>query len=83
MSLCTAQLDLSSNNLCGLEQREILPGLHRGKYNTVVGITAIADALSVSGSVTKLNLRGNHLGAEDKAVLLKAVEGRSGFELEL
>ena len=43
----------------------------------------MAPAIAVCGSVTKLNLCDNNLGAEDKAVLHKAVEGRSGFKLEL
>ena len=47
------------------------------------GITAIADALKVTGSMTRLDVRGNLLGAEGKAVLRKATEGRSGFELLL
>ena len=58
-------------------------GITKGKRVDVTGIKAIADALRVSGSVTKLNLCDNNLGAEDEAVLHKAVEGRSGFKLEL
>ena len=47
------------------------------------GAKAAAAMAAVVASVTKLNLCDNNLGAEDKAVLHKAVEGRSGFKLEL
>ena len=71
------QLNLSENMLCGVN-----PYDGEGTY-TAEGITVLADALKVTGSVTKLNLCDNNLGAEDEAVLHKAVEGRSGFKLEL
>jgi len=46
-------LDLSYNQLCGLDgaYTTLTPGLIRGAY-TAVGITAIADALRVNGSLT-------------------------------
>ena len=47
------------------------------------GAKSVAAMVAVIPSVTKLNLCDNNLGAEDKAVLHKAVEGRSGFKLEL
>jgi len=47
-------LDLSGNQLCGLD----LYG--RGTY-TAEGITAIADALRVNGGLTSINLSGNQL----------------------
>ena len=74
--MLTSQLNLSYNQLCGLNP------YGSGTY-TAEGITVLADALKVTGSVTKLNLCDNNLGAEDEAVLHKAVEGRSGFKLEL
>ena len=75
--MLTSQLDLSRNQLCGLD------GYGHGTY-TAEGITAIADALKVTASMTRLDVRDNwDLGEEDKAVLRKAVEGRSGFELLL
>ena len=47
-------IDLSSNQLCGLNWEG------KGKYTTV-GITAIADALRVNGSLTSVDLSENHL----------------------
>ena len=67
---------LSKNQLCGLDR------WGDGTYNAE-GITAIADALRVSGSMTQLDVSLNSLGNEGKAVLRKAVEGRSGFKLLL
>ena len=37
----------------------------------------------VSASMTHLDVRVNSMGEEGKAVLRKAIEGRSGFELKL
>ena len=75
--MLTSQLDLSSNQLCGLD------GYGRGTY-TAEGITAIADALKVTASLTRLDVRYNYsMGDEGKAVLRKAAEGHSGFELQL
>jgi hypothetical protein len=70
------QLDLSHNELCGLNYRG------EGTY-TAEGITAIANALKVTSSMTHLDVRVNSLGEEGKTVLRKAIEGRSGFELKL
>ena len=75
--MLTSQLDLSSNQLCGLDR------YGRGTY-TAEGITAIADALKVTASMTRLDVRYNsRLGEEGKAALRKAIGGRSGFELLL
>ena len=71
-----SQLNLSGNELCGLDKRG------RGTY-TAEGITAIADALKVTASITLVDLKYNDLSEEGKAVLRKAVEGRSGCELLL
>ena len=49
----------------------------------VEGAKAIAEMASVMGSLTKWRAEYNMLGEEGKAVLRKAVEGRSGFELKL
>ena len=68
-------LDLSDNALCGVKYGQ-------GTY-TAEGINAIADALRVSSSLTRLDVRYNSLGEEGTAVLRTAVEGRSGFELKL
>jgi hypothetical protein len=71
------QLDLSHNELCGLNYRG------EGTY-TAEGITAIANALKVTASLTRLDVRSDtSLGEEGTAVLRKAAEGRSGFELKL
>jgi hypothetical protein len=48
-------LDLSSNQLCGLDY------IGRGDY-TAEGITAIADAMRVNGVLTSLNLSSNDIG---------------------
>ena len=73
----TSQLDLAHNMLCGLN-----PYTGAGIY-TAEGIKAIADALKGNASLMRLNVEENYLGDGGKAVLRKAVEGRSGFELEL
>ena len=43
----------------------------------------MAPAIAGSPSLTRLDVQYNSLGEEGKAVLRKAVEGRSGFELKL
>ena len=37
----------------------------------------------IEASLTRLDVRDNSLGEEGEAVLRKAAEGRSGFELKL
>ena len=74
--MLTSQLNLSYNQLCGLNP------YGSGTY-TAEGITAIADALKVTPSLTRLDVRDNSLGEEGEAALRKAAEGRSGFELKL
>jgi hypothetical protein len=54
--LNASQLDLSSNELCGLDLYD-----GQGTY-TAEGITAIADALRVNGGLTSLNLSSNDIG---------------------
>ena len=50
----------------------------------VEGAKAMAELVSVTASLTRLDVRYNSLGEEEgKAVLRKAVEGHSGFELKL
>ena len=68
------QLDLSSNQLCGIN------AYGQGTY-TAEGITAIAEALKVTGSLTKLDLRANKLDESAKAAL-RAV-ARPALELDL
>ena len=65
------QLDLANNQLCGLD------GEGFGEY-TAEGITAIADALCVNGSLTAigkggLDLRGNNIGEDRWATIIQAV----------
>ena len=50
---------------------------------TTIGVIALAEALKVTGSMTRLDVTFNRLGDEGKAVLREAIEGRSGFELLL
>jgi Ran GTPase-activating protein (RanGAP) involved in mRNA processing and transport len=47
------------------------------------GAKELAEYLWVTASLTKISVGGNQLGKEGSAVLRKAVEGRSGFELKL
>ena len=47
------------------------------------GITALADALRVTASVSHLDARANNLGDEGKAILREAVKDKPGFELLL
>ena len=47
------------------------------------GAKALAPAIRDSASLTWVDVRYNNLGMQDKDVLRKAVEGRSGFELLL
>ena len=70
------QLNLSDNQLCGLDARG------DGTYNAE-GITAIADALCANASITRLDVRANLLRDEGKAALHKAIQARSGFALLL
>ena len=60
------QLDLSHNKLCGLDYRG------KGTY-TAEGITAIANALKVTTSVTECNLRDNKLGVEGWTIVFNAL----------
>jgi Ran GTPase-activating protein (RanGAP) involved in mRNA processing and transport len=55
------------------------------RYNGIgpEGAKAVAAIAAIVASVTKLTLWKNNLGGEGKAVLRKALEGRSGFKLEL
>jgi Ran GTPase-activating protein (RanGAP) involved in mRNA processing and transport len=61
------QLDLSNNQLCGLDQ------FGRGNY-TAEGITAIADALRVSASLTFLKLGRNLIGDEGTTAIARALK---------
>ena len=67
------QLNLSGNELCGLDNDGC------GSYNAE-GITAIADALRVNGSLTVTNLLGNELDVES-AKMLAQVAKQKGISL--
>ena len=69
-------LNLAGNTLCGVDH------YGQGTYSAE-GIKAIADALRVCASLTQLDVRWNEMGEEGTAVLRKAVEDRSGFEVLL
>ena len=64
--MLTSQLDLSNNLLCGLDV------WGEGTY-TAEGITAIADALKVTASVTMCDLRNNKLGVEGWTIVFNTL----------
>ena len=79
MSVCLVlQLDLSRNRLCGLYYDSDYES--HGTY-TADGIMALAKALKVTGSLTKLDLRANELDESAKAALRAAA--RPALELDL
>ena len=64
MLLC-AQLDLSNNRLCGVWLEY---GSQMGTY-TAEGITALADALRVNGSLTTVCTLGYELATQSRHLL--------------
>ena len=68
------QLDLSNNQLCGLNE------YGHGTY-TAEGITAIADALRVNGGLTALNLSDNRLKDEGVSAVCKAIQSNKETKL--
>ena len=66
-----SQLDLSNNQLCGLYLDYNFNS--QGNY-TAEGITAIAGALSVNGSLTKISLEYNYLTDDARDMLRKNVK---------
>ena len=54
-----------------------------GNYLDQEVAAVLAPAIAVCASLTRLDAGVNDLGEEGKAMLRKAVEGRSGFELQL
>jgi Ran GTPase-activating protein (RanGAP) involved in mRNA processing and transport len=68
------QLDLSCNKLCGLNNDGY------GTY-TAEGITAIADALRVNGTLTSIELRGNKLGDEGWGAIFAAICGNKDSKI--
>ena len=77
----TSQLNLSGNQLCGLEMVTCsLAGYGRGTY-TAEGITAIADALKVTGSLTELNLFHNSIKDEGVKAICEAIQSNKETKL--
>ena len=68
------QLNLSNNELCGINYRG------QGTY-TAEGITAIAEALKVTGSLTALDVGGNDLDESANEALRTAA--RPALNLQL
>jgi hypothetical protein len=68
------QLDLSGNQLCGVNE------CGEGTY-TAEGITAIADALRVNGAVTVTNLLGNQLRDEGWGAIFAAICGNKDSKI--
>ena len=87
-----AQIDVSHTSLDQASSLELIAAMKGksmvsiGMANCMLGVEgakAVAEMTSVMASLTKLDAQYNRLGEEGNAVLRKAVEGRSGFELEL
>ena len=68
------QLDLSNNQLCGLNN------LGSGTY-TAEGITAIVDALRVNGGLTALDLSFNNLMDEGVSEVCDAIQNNKETKL--
>ena len=64
------QINLSNNALCGL--RYVDGGQYKGAY-TAEGITAIANALKVTASMTRVDVRGNGIVGDGASQLSAAV----------
>ena len=67
-------LNLSSNQLCGLEYRG------RGT-STAEGITAVADALRVNGGLKELSLEGSYVGDEGVGAICEAIQSNKDTKL--
>ena len=73
---------LKESKVCKLASLD-LNNLFSGNTIGPAGAKALAEYLSVTASMTRLDVKFNSLGGEGEAVLRKAIEGRSGFELLL
>ena len=87
-----AQIDVGRNGFDEASSLELIAAMKDKRMGSigmancklgVEGAKAVAEMASVMGSLTKLDAQYNRLGEEGKAALRKAVEGRSGFQLEL
>ena len=89
------ECNLQSNNLGKEGWTAIFTALRDSKVSKIStwnlhetgikeSVNVLAEYISVSPSLTKLDVRHNHsMGEEGKAALRMAVSGRSGFELLL
>ena len=66
MSLLLPQLNLTNNELCGLNWRG------EGTY-TSEGIKAVAGALKVNASLTKLDIQMNEIGSDGALAIAQAI----------
>ena len=64
-----AQIDLANNQLCGLDANG------DGTY-TAEGIKTIASAISISASLTRIDLRNNQLGYQGAMHIAKSIAVR-------
>ena len=91
LALCS-QVDVGYNSIGKEQALELISIFKEKDQMTSVGLAscdlgadgakAVADYVSVSGSLTMLDVRLNRgMGADGKAALQKAVEGRSDFDL--
>ena len=69
-----SQLDLSNNQLCGIDQNG------SGTY-IAEGITAIADALRVNGALTELCIYGNRVGDEGVGAICESIQSNKETKL--
>ena len=69
------QLDLSNNNLC------VEKGIFGREVYTTKGIKAIAKALKVNASVTRVDVRGSGIAGEGASQLSAAVLGNERIEV--
>ena len=67
--MLTSQLDLSNNQLCGVDF------LGRGTYTTE-GITSIANALKVTPSLTVTDMRRNDFDTESATMLVSIAKDK-------
>ena len=86
------QINVGYNNINQAASLQLIAAM-KGKSMVSIGMEncqlgveeakAMAELVSVTASLTRLDASANFLGEEGKAVLRNAVEGRSGFELQL
>ena len=87
------QIDVGYNSINQAASLELIAAM-KGKSMVSIGMAgcelgveggkAMAELVSVTASLTRLDVSGyNRFGEEGETALRKAVEGRSGFELKL